>query len=123
MLKPLALSSFDLVHSFIVFQHIPIARGEVILRELIDLIADGGVGAIHFTFSDPRSALRRILKASCPRARLMDGLLNLIQHRPFSSPRMQVNSYSMNRIFKSCSMRIVRICTSSSRTIAAFAAP
>jgi SAM-dependent methyltransferase len=100
MLNSLASASFDLVHSFVVFQHIPTARGEVILRELIDLIADGGVGAIQFTFSDPGSALRRILKASCPRTRLVDGLLNLIQHRPFSSPRMQVNSYSMNRIFK-----------------------
>lgn len=100
MLNSLALASFDLVHSFIVFQHIPTARGEVILRKLIDLIADGGVGAIHLTFYDPRSALWRILRAFCPRTRLVGGLLNLIQHQPLSRPRMQVNSYSMSRIFK-----------------------
>ena len=98
-LKSLAPASFDLVHSFIVFQHIPAARGELILRKLIGLIAEGGVGAVHFTFCDTRSVLRRTLKALRPQTHLVDGLLNLAQRRPFQSPRMQMNNYSMNRIF------------------------
>jgi 2-polyprenyl-3-methyl-5-hydroxy-6-metoxy-1,4-benzoquinol methylase len=91
--------SFDLVHSFIVFQHIPVPRGELILRKLITLIAEGGVGAIHITYSDTRSRLRRAVRTLRQRVNLAHGLLNVVQRRPFSSPMMQMNSYSMNRIF------------------------
>lgn len=41
---------FDLITSYIVFQHIPVARGEVLFRKLISHLQDGGVGAIHFTY-------------------------------------------------------------------------
>jgi hypothetical protein len=65
-LNALAPASFDLIHSYtvfqhipVVFQHIPVARGELILRKLISLIAEGGVGAIHLNYSDSRSAFRR----------------------------------------------------------------
>jgi SAM-dependent methyltransferase len=101
-LDSLEPASFDLINSFLVFQHIPVARGELILRRLIDLIAEGGVGAIHLTyltFCDTHSALRRGLTRLRQRVRLVHGLLNLIRHRPFSTPLMQMNSYSMNRIF------------------------
>jgi 2-polyprenyl-3-methyl-5-hydroxy-6-metoxy-1,4-benzoquinol methylase len=54
-LDSLAPASFDLVHSYIVFQHIPVARGELILRKLTSLISEGGVGAIHLTYADSRS--------------------------------------------------------------------
>lgn len=90
--------SFDLVHSFIVFQHIPVPRGELILKKLITLIAEGGVGAIHLTYSNPLPALRRAIEALRHRVRLAHGLLNLVQRQQFSRPRMQMNSYSMNRI-------------------------
>jgi SAM-dependent methyltransferase len=45
---------FDLITSYIVFQHIPIARGEILFRKLIGLLQEGGVAAIHFTYYDPR---------------------------------------------------------------------
>jgi hypothetical protein len=99
-LDSLAPESFDLVHSYIVFQHIPVARGELILRKLIALIAEGGVGAIHLTYYANQSVLRRGARALRQRVYLVHGLLNLAQRRPFSSPRMQMNSYSMNRIFE-----------------------
>ncbi len=98
-LDSLPPSSFDLVHSFIVFQHISVLHGERLLRKLIGLIAEGGVGAIHLTFSDRRSPLRRAALAVRVRSRLMHGLFNRIQGKPFSWPLMQMNSYSMNRIF------------------------
>jgi SAM-dependent methyltransferase len=44
---------FDLITSYIVFQHIPIARGEILFRKLIGLLQEGGVAAIHFTYYDP----------------------------------------------------------------------
>ena len=99
-LDSLKSQSFDLVHSFIVFQHIPVDRGEAILRKLITLLAEGGIGAIHLTFSDRRSAFRRGLRAWRQRVGPLHGLLNLAKGRAFSSPMMQMNNYSLNRIFE-----------------------
>jgi 2-polyprenyl-3-methyl-5-hydroxy-6-metoxy-1,4-benzoquinol methylase len=41
---------FDFIHSFIVFQHIPIKRGEWIFKNLLEHLEDDGVGVFHFTF-------------------------------------------------------------------------
>ena len=46
---------FDLVHSFIVFQHIKPHIGLGIFRELIRRLKPGGVGAVHFTYSSSNS--------------------------------------------------------------------
>src|ERR1700733_9117400 len=99
-LDSLEPASFDLVHSYIVFQHIPVSRGELVLRKLVSLIAEGGVGAIHLTYYANQSSLRRAARALRQRVYLAHGLLNLVQRRPFSSPQMQMNSYSMNHIFE-----------------------
>jgi SAM-dependent methyltransferase len=98
-LDSLAPASFDLIHSYIVFQHIPVARGELILRKLISLLSEGGVGAIHLTYGDTRSTFRRGMSALRRRVSLVHGLMNLAQRRRFSTPLMQMNCYSMNRIF------------------------
>lgn len=92
-------NSFDLVHSYIVFQHIPVAEGERLLRILVDLIATGGIGVIHLTFSDVRSATRRAILALRVRSNVMHGLFNLAQGKSFSWPLMQMNSYSISRVF------------------------
>jgi SAM-dependent methyltransferase len=92
-------NSFDLVHSYIVFQHIPIQKGERLLRKLISLIAIGGIGVIHLTYSDVRSAIRRGVFAVRVRSNLMHGLFNLAQGRSYSWPLMLMNRYSMNRVF------------------------
>lgn len=42
---------FDLVHTFIVLQHIDPARGQAFTRQLINRIAPGGIGALHITYS------------------------------------------------------------------------
>lgn len=98
-MESLEPASFDLVHSFIVFQHIPVARGERILRKLIALLADDGVGAVHFTFHDRRPPLRRGISALRRRVGLVNGAVNLMRRRPFSAPTMQMNNYFMDRIF------------------------
>jgi SAM-dependent methyltransferase len=98
-LDSLAPASFDLIHSFIVFQHIPVARGELIMRKLISLISEGRVGAIHLTYSDSRSAFRRRISAMRRRVNLVHGVINLARRRRFSAPLMQMNCYSMNRVF------------------------
>jgi SAM-dependent methyltransferase len=99
-LDSLPPGSFDLIHSFLVFQHIPVAHGEVLLQKLIALLADGAIGALQFTFSVPRGALLRRVTAWRNRSRLFNGLLNLLKGRPFSTAHMQMNNYSINRIFE-----------------------
>ena len=47
-------NQFCLVHSYIVFQHIPEDRGYAILDKLLDSLRSGGVGVLHFTFSNSR---------------------------------------------------------------------
>jgi SAM-dependent methyltransferase len=97
-LGSLAPGSFDLVHSYIVFQHIPIGRGERIFRDLIGLIAEGGVGAIHFTYAYDWRTLRRLLYEIRARSGIVHSLLNVLQGKRFSRPFMQMNIYSVNRI-------------------------
>ena len=98
-LNTVAPGTMDLVHSFIVFQHIPVARGELMFRRLIALIAEGGVGAIHLTYSDSRSPFRRGVAALRRRVNLVHGLINLAQGQSYSAPLMQMNMYSLSRIF------------------------
>ena len=43
--------TFDLVHTFIVLQHIPVDRVRVILDSLVSRIAPRGIGAIHLVYS------------------------------------------------------------------------
>lgn len=42
---------FDLIHSFIVLQHIPVERGYQLLDRMLDLLDDGGICALHFTYA------------------------------------------------------------------------
>jgi SAM-dependent methyltransferase len=48
--------SFDLIHSFIVFQHLEVHRGRQMFAKLIDRLAPGGLFAAHFTYGKARHA-------------------------------------------------------------------
>ena len=98
-LTSLPPSSFDLVHTFIVLQHIPIRRGETFFRNLVDLIADGGIGAIHLTYSHNGSAVRHWLSVVRSYSGLLNGILNVIRRQPYHRPTMMMNHYSLNRVF------------------------
>lgn len=56
-LSALTDEQFDWLHSFIVFQHIPPARGMVILEDLLRRLTPGGLVTLHFTTG--RSAFHR----------------------------------------------------------------
>ena len=91
--------SFDLVHSYIVLQHIPTKRGYQILDRLMGLISPGGVGALHVTFDS------RITRAAQAKhlARLhvpgLHGAINVAKGRRFDAfPVMQMNHYNLNRV-------------------------
>jgi ubiquinone/menaquinone biosynthesis C-methylase UbiE len=100
---------FDLVHSYIVFQHIPGERGERLFRRLLELLSEGGIGVLHFTyakatlgsdqFNPPTPPVVKSKRWSLRRrtAPVVEG-----------TPRMQMNSYPLNPIFHHLQLSGVR---------------
>jgi SAM-dependent methyltransferase len=92
---------FNLIHSYIVFQHIPPNRGEVIMQHLIDRLEIGGVGVLHFTYYyPPISGRSRLLLAAYRFIPFVHNLRNMIKGRPFNEPTMQNYGYNMNRLMQ-----------------------
>lgn len=87
---------YDLVHSFIVFQHIPLERGRVIFRRLLDLIAPVGVGAIHILYGKQIHA--ETYGMPPPPAVKKQPLSAQTSLPPGADPEMQMNPYVLNEI-------------------------
>jgi len=86
---------FELIVSLIVFQHIPVRRGEALLDELLTHL--DGVAALHFTFRRPGSFLRRIARGIRARVPLVHRIAQRIRgERPM--PYMQMNEYDLDRV-------------------------
>ena len=86
---------FDLIVSLIVFQHIPVKRGEALLDELLNHL--DGAAALHFTFRRPGSFIRRIARQIRARIPLVHRIAQRISgERPM--PYMQMNEYDLDSI-------------------------
>lgn len=99
-LESLQDRKFSLVHSFIVLQHIPVTRGYTLIRDLLNLIDDGGYGMIHITYSNELSARSNIRADLRSRYPFVSQFLNLIKGRHPDAPFMQMNSYNLNKVFR-----------------------
>jgi 2-polyprenyl-3-methyl-5-hydroxy-6-metoxy-1,4-benzoquinol methylase len=86
---------FDLVHSALVLQHIPVRQGERIVGRLADLVRPGGIGALHVQIG-----ARRGLRAynAAMRVRFVHNVANLIRRRPWSYPHMEMHIYDLGRL-------------------------
>jgi SAM-dependent methyltransferase len=89
---------FDFLHSFIVFQHIPARRGEMIFRQMLRRLADNGVGALHFTYAGRVPGWVRLVHGLCEIVPSAYGLVNLAKGRPFRYPFVEMNSYNVNQL-------------------------
>jgi 2-polyprenyl-3-methyl-5-hydroxy-6-metoxy-1,4-benzoquinol methylase len=85
---------FDLIHSCIVFQHIPVNRGRGIFAQLLRHLGPGGVGALQLTYSKTRFASTHgvappesILPYAGPPSLSAE-----------SDPEIQMNPYNLNEI-------------------------
>ena len=87
--------SFDFIHSYIVFQHIPATRGYQLMDELLMLLKTGGIAVLHFTFDNysRKSWLKKV--QNWPLAKQAG---NLLQKKAINEPVMQMNEYDLNRI-------------------------
>jgi SAM-dependent methyltransferase len=94
--------TFDFINSFIVFQHIPPARGERIFRNLLSHLRDGGIGAVQFSYgfgsSTPRG--RKLLVKAYRKVPMLWSVRNVAKGRPLSEPMMQMNEYDLNRLLR-----------------------
>jgi trans-aconitate methyltransferase len=91
---------FDFLNSSIVFQHIPPKRGEAIVRRMVELLADGGIGALQFTygFDSATPTVRRLLTKAYWTVPGVWQLRNLVKREPVGAPRMEMNTYDMSRL-------------------------
>ena len=90
---------YSFIHSFIVLQHIPPAKGYQIFRDLLERLEPGGVIAIHFPYFRRVASLRKLANYLRVRSKLLHSVGNLIQRRPFCEPPMQMNRYDVNKLF------------------------
>lgn len=91
---------FDFVHSHVVFQHIPRARGEALLEALVARLSEGGIGALHFTFASRAPRWRRWLHRARANVPFLNGLTNVAQGRPYRFPHMQMVDYDAGRLLR-----------------------
>lgn len=92
---------FDLIHSYIVFQHIPPERGRTIFGKLLRHIPVGGIGAIHFCYSKSHyEETHGVAPQPAPPAESATVQETLVPNPlPQSAdPEMQMNSYHMNEV-------------------------
>lgn len=89
---------FDLIHSYIVLQHIPWSRGRIILQELADRVAPNGYLVVHLLTSSTASKVVRAavrLRYAIPP---LNWLRNILKSRPIFEPGMQLHVYDLEQI-------------------------
>ncbi len=89
--------SYDLVQSLLVFQHIPVHRGERIVRAMMAHMHSGSVGVLHFTYSRVNESPRPTWR---DRVRRFRERLKLIAASLRGRPLMQMNNYSISNLFQ-----------------------
>jgi ubiquinone/menaquinone biosynthesis C-methylase UbiE len=91
---------FDLVHTYIVLQHIPVHIGYKLIQSLLSLIAANGVGMIHLTYSNERSDWKNKVDAFKFRHRWFAQLKNIIKFKHPNTPYMQMNNYNLTIVYR-----------------------
>lgn len=92
-------ADFDFIHSYIVFQHIPVRDGYELFASLVGLLAPGGVGVVHFSLA----AGRRMTAAYSwvlTRVPLAANLNNLRWGRDWSYPTLEMHAYRLERLMR-----------------------
>jgi SAM-dependent methyltransferase len=89
---------YDLVHSTIVFNHIPWQRGRVIIDGLFSLLNPGGILAIEVLHRHRRGLVRQAGRWARRNFLPVNWIANALQGRPFSEPLMQGNAYPLDQL-------------------------
>ncbi len=84
--------SFDLIHSCLVFQHIPVQRGRLILRNILSHLEPGGVGVVDFTYGKTHFASSFGIPPPPDPQKSAEPASG-------GDPEMQMNAYNLSEIF------------------------
>ncbi len=98
-LSKISDQKFDLIHSYIVLQHMNVNRGEKVIKKMIDLLNPNGVGALQMTYYSNKKKIEKVLNFFRYRIPLFNNILNIFRGKSVNLPLMQMNSYNMNRVF------------------------
>lgn len=90
--------SFDLVHAFLVFQHIHPSRGEKIFTRLIQLLSNDGIAVVQVVYHREEPAYLRLLGKLRRHLPGVHNAVNLLSGKSFSEPLMEKNVYDLNRL-------------------------
>ncbi|HXP39207.1 MAG TPA: class I SAM-dependent methyltransferase [Candidatus Acidoferrales bacterium] len=94
------LRDIDLLHSFIVFQHIPVRQGLKTIDRLLSSLSPDGCVVLHVTFERNASVLKKIGFWARNNIPLAHSILQLALRRSVSDPPMQMNHYPLNALLK-----------------------
>ncbi len=91
--------TFDLIHSFIVLQHIDPYEGMKIIKGCVDMLEDGGLGMLHVTFHDPSSRMQRIKSKIDANLGPLRPVAHKLRGRT-PKPWMPMNIYDLNAVLE-----------------------
>ena len=102
-LSALQTNKFDLIHTVIVLQHIPVERVRIIFEHLLSLLNAGGIGAIQLTYAKtkfkdsygtmPNTLVRKTRNYFKKYKKLIKGVFRN------QDPEMQMNTHNLNHLF------------------------
>jgi len=92
------VATYDFVHTFIVIQHIKPELGLSVIRKMIDRLAKGGCGMIHFTHTDPSPFFQRMRSSLYRDVPGAFGVRNVL--RGTSERHMPMHLYSREKVYE-----------------------
>jgi trans-aconitate methyltransferase len=90
----------DLVHSVLVFQHIPMQRGLPLARRLLECVGPRGVAALHFVYRSDKRPLATLANRLRHRFSVVHYATNVFRRRPLLDPPMQMNPYALDALLE-----------------------
>lgn len=89
---------YDLVHSYIVLQHVHPRRGEQIIKKLLANLQPGGFAALHITFAHEAPWLKKTVIWMRNHFVPLHYAFNVAKGRPWNMPRMRMHLYDLEKI-------------------------
>lgn len=96
----LATGQFDIVHSYIVLQHIHPERGHQIVARLARKVSEGGYLAIQFYTACNAPSLMRLLVRARYAFPPANWARNALKSRPLFEQGMQLHTYDLAKVLK-----------------------
>lgn len=91
---------FDLVHSYIVLQHVEVPLGMELIARLCERVEQRGVIAVHVTYAWEVSALRKLLNRARRRIPGLHYIANIAKNKSWDEPLKTLNEYEIGSVLE-----------------------